>query len=89
MIRWCCDYDREKYLKIFLASSFENLKTYCYIIKQRTKCQVITELIRPFETFAKKLIVSHATQTSKVSRMHYINLHMYYKIKTSNSLVNL
>ena len=46
-------------------------------VLSKGQCQIITELVRPFETFVEKWSVSHAMQTSRVSEIHYIYLHMY------------
>ena len=52
---------------------------YCFHFKilNKGQCHVTTELVRPFEPFVERLTVSHGMQTLEISRMHYINLHMY------------
>ena len=67
--------------------SFENIFGFQFLKIKKKKLllpvlskglyQIIAKLVRAYETFAEKLTVSHEMQASRVSRIHYIYLHMY------------
>ena len=63
MMLWQLSWGRFENIFGFQFLKIKKNKNLLLLVLSKGQCQIITELVRPFEAFAEKLTVGHALQT--------------------------